>query len=370
VRWERARPDSAVEVRELERWGREVWLADAFLAAPATVDGDATSVADGAASALRAAMRSETTVTGTAEMPRTVAQMPWPVASPRRIVAEGRSVELRSQMDWRCTMGASDEEARELWHVAVDTVESGGFVRVVEPRLASPSPHDPQLAQAARRDPSAARVYADWLLERGDGRGEWLAADQALSDGEVSAITLVARGRSFAERRLRERAALPPHLVSFRWRRGFLDEVVLLDVSHAATQASLWADPLVDGLRVLSVAELVASASSRPVELPSESLAHLEELNLRAERLRLAPLELPRLRHLALGGGAALHNLGAAAESKLPSLRELDLVVGGVDDIAEVVSLVRALPQLDIVRVDEPRLMSPLASLGLRVELR
>jgi uncharacterized protein (TIGR02996 family) len=302
---------TGVEVREAERWGRQVWTGEGMIAAG--------------------------------------------VIEPIR---------------WDCALGDSDEEARELWHVVVDTLESNGFVAASAPRFAMPAPHDPHLSRAARHDVAAAQVYADWLLERGDGRGEWLAAEQDLT--ELEAVRLAARGRSRAERRLRERAKLSPALLSCRWQRGFLDELVLLDIDSLGA-ASLWSDPLVDGLRALRLAEMSSALPRDPIELPSigEALVDLEELTVRCERVTLAPLNLPKLRRLALGGGAAVDGLRVATVSSLPALTHLDLVVGGVEDFAQVVGLVAQLAGLEQVRVDEPALAVHLRSLPrLHVEVR
>src|SRR5262245_50567842 len=80
-------------------------------------------------------------------------------------------------------------------------------------------------------DDSLRLIYADWLEERGDPRGEFIRVQYALADLDIHdprRPSLEARERTLLRDNGANWAGLLPRLVDhFTFRRGFVDEVTL-----------------------------------------------------------------------------------------------------------------------------------------------
>ncbi|MEO7733069.1 MAG: TIGR02996 domain-containing protein [Kofleriaceae bacterium] len=202
-------------------------------------------------------------------------------------------------------------------------------------------------------------VYADWLLQRGDPRGELIAVQDALE------WTTDAARR--AELQAREQAILDAHLTTWMggevrgpriklgWRRGFLDQLVLdyreADVSGlsrllqspmcrfvrtmklgtdvAAGLLELRRSPYLRRLQTLNLGSYRwSSYSIRGLAAAVPGLLHLD---CDASLVELADLTFPALRSLGLATSTStLDNIDALASARLPALASLLIWGGGL----------------------------------------
>jgi uncharacterized protein (TIGR02996 family) len=144
-------------------------------------------------------------------------------------------------------------------------------------------------------------VYADWLLERGDPRGELINLELAIEAGATD--DRVERHRALQRD---EDALVSPRLLEevhhfhLTWWRGFIKEAEMFgpadDVPTRETLAALIADPHACLLRTLSLADPV------PVfgDLRCETVRELYFICYVAVKLPLAEV-FPRLDRLVLG---------------------------------------------------------------------
>lgn len=222
--------------------------------------------------------------------------------------------------------------------------------------------------------PAAYEVYADWLLERGEPRGELvtvqLERERAPTDPALAA---------------RERALLAPYVealdmlgryasaVQVTWRRGFIDSAVIrahYESGDAATSyAELAAMPVAALLRRLEIgaeishhgrhggvvpddASVLEAMRAHPLRdlrslsfsafdhdiswthvgelaVAGDALASVEELSIDSGRMRFGPVALPRLRSLQLiTGGLPAHVLADLAAQTWPHLTRLHIWLG------------------------------------------
>ncbi|MEM6928655.1 MAG: TIGR02996 domain-containing protein, partial [Myxococcota bacterium] len=206
----------------------------------------------------------------------------------------------------------------------------------------------------APHDEEAWLVFADWLLDRGDPRGEWLVLHHQLSEP-----SLRGRQRLAIERRLRE--AGPPTeeelleeldlhgmwwVINVNARRGFILGLTLawmreltlecLERVAAHPAGTLWSALSVSGLGSADTARLVHT----------DALADRAVLDIaqpRAYKARIGAAgahtlaSASRLRHLEVlrVGGNDIGSEGAVALVQSPhlaDLRVLDLGANGLDD--------------------------------------
>ena len=84
-------------------------------------------------------------------------------------------------------------------------------------------------------------AYRDWLLARGDRRGEWIRL--ALEGGDEASRRQLISEKSLLTPRLYEQS----HLLRFRWWRGFIEAAALIgamdDPPTFETIEALFADP-------------------------------------------------------------------------------------------------------------------------------
>jgi uncharacterized protein (TIGR02996 family) len=231
---------------------------------------------------------------------------------------------------------------------------------------ATPSRHHPELAAAivaAPDDEQAWSVYADWLEEQGDPRGELMslqlrrgAKKQDKQEGlEARETALLARHRRHFFGDLPVDAGADDR-VRVTFRRGFFDEARL---SHPVDLKSLLELESSRFLRTLvarcyEVAQVAEILGERPlpatlrhleIGVPIEryapergridlgvatrGLRHLERLAVRCHEIALSSLETPALRELEIGARQLeLHAQGFA------SLRGLELLDIQAEDIS------------------------------------
>jgi uncharacterized protein (TIGR02996 family) len=197
-------------------------------------------------------------------------------------------------------------------------------------------------------------VYADWLSDRGDPRGELIAIELALEAG-TAGDEAQARHRALVRD---EDALLSPRLAAqakhlwLEWWRGFVRgaEVMFGPIDDPPTRevlAALFADPHACMLRRLALgrrADLIEAALScasvheltlrdvTQTELPlAEAFPNLDSLVLERgaftiPELALARLVHPRLRHID-GKCPALRT----GNFDLPNLESIEVVIDPVD---------------------------------------
>jgi uncharacterized protein (TIGR02996 family) len=140
----------------------------------------------------------------------------------------------------------SDLDAWDAWSPVANVVRAEAWARRSRPdrrlvpfEAAAPSAVDPAAlldAVLAHPDDEGPRqVYADWLLEQGDPRGELIAVQMELSRGglaEARRLELEAREASLlSQHGARWLGRLSSDAVRASFSRGFLDALTVLDVS-------------------------------------------------------------------------------------------------------------------------------------------
>lgn len=173
------------------------------------------------------------------------------------------------------------------------------------------------------------RVYADWLIEQGDPRGEWIALhDHPGDEAELKRRALWQRhGMAW---RFADTGGEAVGAFGFvRYEDGFLDEVSL-DSTHLRVMAPMLARQPVRKLSVHAIDELAAIAA-----LPMLSTIERLELSLGLESSNAGALRAlleaaPRLRSLALaprGGAAPFVWEALAGYDRVAELEELELSI-------------------------------------------
>jgi uncharacterized protein (TIGR02996 family) len=218
----------------------------------------------------------------------------------------------------------STAEAKVYADVLMQKLLAEGFAPVGGPpgstairgRVAR-DPELERLIEEAPDDPTRSLVYADWLTEQGDVRGELVRAQLALEENPGDLSLLSAEGallKEFASELLGPLAGLAVLrrgdyvLPGVKWRRGFLRAV------------RLWFDPGDEGLTRL-IHQLFEHPCGRFVERLVLAGSHRLEEEL-AELRRAAPRTLTAV-EVSVGYGPP-RDLGGLLE--LPGLRQLVVV--------------------------------------------
>lgn len=206
----------------------------------------------------------------------------------------------------------------------------------------------PELERAIVAEPGDAErylVYADWLIERGDARGELIALSVA---AERDPRREEQRDRAIAEYAKRQGLDGVGELT---WRRGFIDQVTIHD-EDPQTVRGLLACPAMRLVRELAFARAPATDENlmyaiddwtrRPEHLTSldavAELRNLEALRLTGQRIvDLAPLRsLTKLRVL---GVAETDVASLEPLTHLPALRMLSLRYTPTHDLTPLTAL-------------------------------
>lgn len=237
-------------------------------------------------------------------------------------------------------------------------------------------------------DDAAWSVYADWLQQQGDPRGELAALDPA------SAARLYAKHERYLL------GGLPKYdeVVTYSWRRGWLASAQVATkraheeagISQAALVATLMALPsarfleeltlgapslhergvpeaVIDALvaagprttlRVLAFTsdrgeEMLSWTVTGPLERALPLYPNLAALDITAGYLSLGALELPKLARLRIETcGLSEDNLQSLAAARLPALTALELWFGKRDALDLAMAVVEAharVPELGLV---------------------
>jgi len=236
---------------------------------------------------------------------------------------------------------------------------------------------DAALDAAIAADPDdrgAYEVYADWLVERNDPRGEWIHVELALEDRPADADLVARRAELLARHEATWCGALtssgywPTRPIGVTWRRGFMNRASITSQYESDEAARVYRElaqlPAVVALRELRVGvacsyggggdddfSLIEAlgelpiASLRRLELAADHqiswthvgdisfanavLSELESLSIEAGRFTLGKVDLPRLRRLELvTGGLRPHVPASIAAARWPALEELVVYFG------------------------------------------
>ncbi len=220
--------------------------------------------------------------------------------------ARHHAFKLRSALD-KCTLDipgcAELEAAIERTLSVVDAAEDDPATREMYQRFIA------DVRDA--RDDDALLVFADWLAQVGDPRGELSAVQRALEtavDGEARAALVAHEKELLATHR---KCFLPERLDGkLGWRRGFVHRVaVVADDSDPRSLVRVFAHASFRLLRELAVVRRNAySPAVVAANLPTPLPATLRVLELGDDRIgAVAPLlaeALPRLERLELRGAA------------------------------------------------------------------
>ena len=200
----------------------------------------------------------------------------------------------------RCTCRACGHDALLTPELALSSA-GGGLRELALRHITPPPPAAPELVRAildAPDDDAPRLVYADWLMERGDPRGEHIALQcrPARFEGDVfeRAWRLEAEHAVMWLAPLRALLADPAPM---HFTRGFVERLVLDAgdwIAHGAAICELTPVREVELRRVESLAAVLATPAT----------ARLRAIEVRGQRLEIGDLArvppLPRLESLAL----------------------------------------------------------------------
>lgn len=248
-------------------------------------------------------------------------------------------------------------EQRGVRELYADEQELLVAFRPLLDRLAGREPEPafhPELVAALEADPddvAAWAVYADWLTEKGDPRGELISIQlerDAAEEAGREAHHLAAKEHAFLSR---YRAYFAGTFESgVRFRRGYFDGAEVADLAELDALLALESSRFLRELTVLDVASPVDAPATPPRPLPrglqhlvlgttddihrpgrlalgaaTAGLARLASLRVSAPTVSLVGLELPALRELKVQ--AAGLELGKVS---LPALESLSLSTYGL----------------------------------------
>lgn len=246
-------------------------------------------------------------------------------------------------------------------------------------------------AEPADRGPY--EVYGDWLVERGDPRGEFVLLGLALEDRPDDPALLARRADLLARHEatwlggLTSSGYWPTHPIQIEWRRGLLRKVGVFNQYETSEAAQIYRelaqlpaaafvrdlsigvscsyagggaddDSALEALRDLPLPALRTLALSSDdfqlswshigdVSIANSALASLESLSIEAGRFTLGAIDLPSLRSLSLITGALrAHVVASLAAAKWPALEELS-VYFGTDEYGGECTIAEARPFLD-----------------------
>ncbi|MEJ7601535.1 MAG: TIGR02996 domain-containing protein [Kofleriaceae bacterium] len=237
------------------------------------------------------------------------------------------------------------------------------------------------LEAAIEADPDARSgyaVYADWLQEQGDPRGELIAVQLAREDAPDDPALLARESELLAQHEDDWLGGVtsdnwPFGRTRVKWRRGFVSEAEVLtgyeSVEAAISLAELLQRPVGRFVRALELGAAIAYNGRAEtddislfellrdhplptlrrlrvtcfdddiswthvgdVSIANPSLCNLEQLTLEVGRFTLGKIELPALQHLTLvTGGLRAHVLASIASARWPALEQLDVFLGTAD---------------------------------------
>lgn len=226
---------------------------------------------------------------------------------------------------------------------------------------------------ASPDDRAPYEVYADWLAERGDPRGEWIHVQLALELRPTDAA-LVARSSDLLRAHEADwtEALMSPSTRNPRitWRRGFIDDVEISGAYQSNDSTFVWKGlaPLATAIvmRSATIGALITHHGAGPddhtlfeamrdhpppptlrtlhlscgnddiswtqfgdLSIANAGLAHIETLAIAAGRVTLGAIDLPKLRELEIVcGGLPGHVLDSLANANWPMLEDLDVYLG------------------------------------------
>ena len=220
----------------------------------------------------------------------------------------------------------------------------------------------------------AYEVYADWLLERGDPRGELISVQLARETAPMDEA-LAARERELLAKHAREWLqdldgnaclGLP---IRATWRRGFVDAASIhayyQSQEAATTYRAFAALPVAVAVRELEIGAEISHHGSRPgdasvlealrdhppralrsltftafdhdvswthvgeIAVAGDAISSIESLTIYTGNIKLGPVQLPHLRSLSLvTGGLRSHVLADIAAQTWPHLASLAVWLG------------------------------------------
>lgn len=235
-----------------------------------------------------------------------------------------------------------------------------------------------ELEAAIAADPEARggyEVYADWLAQRGDPRGELIAVQLAREDRPLDAWLakretelLVDHGGTWLGGL--DGPSWPGPPIEVEWERGFVTSAIIptgyQSEDAAFTYRAFAALPSAALVRELALGvactyggggeddvsilealhdcplPIVKKLALREFEhqiswthvgdISIAGLGYLDELHISAGRITLGAIDLPRLRRLRLeSGGLRAHVLASVTSARWPMLEELDVYIGTPD---------------------------------------
>ncbi|MEJ7602567.1 MAG: TIGR02996 domain-containing protein [Kofleriaceae bacterium] len=255
-----------------------------------------------------------------------------------------------------------------------------------------------QIAISASTDPAAYLVYADWLAEQGDPRGELITVSVAL-DKDPANATLVARARALHATHDAEWLGEAQHEnLVLTWKHGFIDSALLggadddtPEITLGEIYARLAPLPVAALLRDLTfgaytddsgeprwqtswlVDNGVAPSLRRlafdkgsywdiswthldPLSPVYPLVPNLETLYLRIGHMSFGQIELPRLRDFEVyTGGFSDDNMASVVAANWPQLERLILRFGDSEDYGGTCALSDVLPLLASQRTPKLR---------------
>lgn len=192
-------------------------------------------------------------------------------------------------------------------------------------------------AVAAAPDDDLPRlIYADWLDERGDVRGEFIRLQVAEARGEVTPAQ-VARTQRWARKLGRDWAgSAADHALLFEFRRGFVERVIMSAGAFLAHGEEVLDDNPIRQVTLIG-ASTVTEALARSPHLGQVKALHLTGCGLgdRGIAKLLATPCLDKLRTLRLGSNG-LEDRSAEALARcrwLRNLADLDLSHNAIGDV-------------------------------------
>jgi uncharacterized protein (TIGR02996 family) len=250
-------------------------------------------------------------------------------------------------------------------------LEAEADARIDPDRVAPPGLVNPELEDRIVAGEDAYAVYADWLAERGDPRGELIAI--ALAREVADDETLRAREKllldEYAFEWLGQLAWAPIAETTVTWRRGFLDtvrfgveyvrdepgyvgsafeirELARLPGTRFVQTVELWRKADWDDDVFVAIGKVGVHARTLSIKTPEYSeagnvepaypgLSTLRELRIESRAFELGAIDLPALRSLELvTRGLTRDNLASVLAANCPELERLVLWLGetGIHD--------------------------------------
>jgi uncharacterized protein (TIGR02996 family) len=198
----------------------------------------------------------------------------------------------------------------------------------------SDSAHDAFL-RAIREDPDndvPRLIYADWLDEQGDPRGEFIRVQcelAGLTEEDPQYDSLKKREEALLRRHKADwTGAVRPLVKQFTLRRGFVEEVVLTDRQFRRSGAALWGMAPIRRVIFWNLADAQVSRLARDIEWPAGSGVSINyKFSERPGGGLIQFLESPHVQRLGRLGmsGDRLSPEHIRACSRLTSLKSLGL---------------------------------------------